>query len=186
MRGLTVVSAIISAIISGVARVATGVSNRIVAGIVTALAIGLAGLACSSTARHIPKPPAGSVGVSGEYALDFMTRAETFYGRLIRRRFNTLETFNDKGLRDHFRTPDAFFDYYADLAQTLAEANFERSRPESLLVEEFLFENRFRALVQVRFLGKDDRPLRPGRVGLVRLDRWERVEGRWWIQPGKL
>ena len=147
---------------------------RSVAGIWTGLAIALAGLACSSATGHIPKPPAGSVGVSGEYALDFLTRAETFYGRLIRRRFNTLETFNDNVLRDHFRTPDAFFDYYADLAQTLDEANFERSRPESLLVEEFLFENRFRALVQVRFLGDDDRPLRPGRAALVRLDRWER------------
>ena len=39
------------------------------------------------------------------------------------------------------------------LAQTLDEANFERSRPQSLVVEEFLFENRFRALVQVRFVG---------------------------------
>jgi hypothetical protein len=160
--------------------------TRTAVAIVIGLVIGLAGLACSSRSRHIPKPPAGSVGVSGEYALDFLTRAETFYGRLIRRRFNTLETFNDKVLRDHFRTPDSFFDYYADLAQTLSEANFERSRPESLLVEEFLFENRFRALVQVRFIGDDDRPLRPGRAALVRLDRWERMEGRWWIQPGKL
>jgi len=166
--------------------VAERVRTRIAAAIVTGLAIGLATLACSSTSRHIPKPPAGSVGVSGEYALDFLTRAETFYGRLIRRRFNTLETFNDKVLRDHFRTPDAFFDYYADLAQTLSEANFERSRPNSLHVEEFLFENRFRALVQVRFVGDDDRPLRPGRAAVVRLDRWERMEGRWWIQPGKL
>jgi hypothetical protein len=157
-----------------------------VTGIVTGIVIGLSGLACSSASGHIPGPPAGSVGVSGEYALDFLARAETFYSRLIQRRFNTLETFNDKVLRDYFRTPDAFFDYYADLAQTLADANFERSRPESLVVEEFLFENRFRALVQVRFLGDDDRPLRPGRVGLVRLDRWERMDGRWWIQPGKL
>ena len=157
-----------------------------VAAIFAGLTIGLAGLGCSSTPQHIPRPPAGSIGVSGEYALDFLTRAETFYGRLIRRRFNTLETFNDKVLRDHFRTPDAFFDYYADLAQTLAEANFERSRPESLVVEEFLFENRFRVLVQVRFLGDDNRPLRPGRAGVVRLDRWERMKGRWWIQPGKL
>jgi len=152
------------------------------------LLIGLAvfGFACSSTSGHIPRPPAGSVGVSGEYALDFLTRAETFYSRLIRRRFNTLETFNDKVLRDHFQTPDSFFDYYADLAQRLDEANFERSRPNSLEIEEFLFENRFRALVQVRFKGDDDRPLRPGNTGLVRLDRWERINGRWWIQPGKL
>jgi hypothetical protein len=143
-------------------------------------------VACASGSRHIPKPPGGSVGVAGEYAINFMQRAETFYERLIRRRFNTLETFNDGVLRDYFQTPDAFFDYYAELAQTLHEANFERSRPLAVEVEEFLFENRFRARVQVRFLGEDDRPLRPGKTALIRLDRWERVEGRWWIKPGKL
>jgi hypothetical protein len=143
-------------------------------------------LACAAGSQHIPKPPGGSVGVAGEYAIHFLQRAESFYQHLIRRRFNTLETFNDSVLRDHFQTPDAFFDYYAELAQTLDEANFERSRPLEVEVEEFLFENRFRARVQVRFLGKDDRPLRPGNTALVRLDRWERVEGRWWIKPGKL
>ena len=146
----------------------------------------LSWLACASGSRHIPKPPGGSVGVAGEYAINFLQRAETFYERLIRRRFNTLETFNDGVLRDHFQTPDAFFDYYAELAQTLNEAHFERSRPLDVEVEEFLFENRFRARVQVRFLGEDSRPLRPGKTALIRLDRWERVEGRWWIRPGRL
>ena len=66
--------------------------------------------------------------MAGEYAIEFLDRAETFYNRLIQRRFNTLETFNDVVLRDHFQSPDAFFDYYAELAQTLHEANFERTR----------------------------------------------------------
>jgi hypothetical protein len=126
------------------------------------------------------------VGVSGEYALDFMARTQTFYARLIQRRFNTLETFNDRVLRDHFETPDAFFDYYADLAQTLDDAHFERSRPRRVEIEEFLFVNRFRARVQVRFVGEDDRPLNPGSAALVRLDRWERIDGRWWIRPGRI
>ena len=142
--------------------------------------------ACSASSGHIPKPASGSVGVSGGYAIDFLQRTETFYTTLIRRRFNTLETFNDRVLRDHFQTPDAFFDYYADLAQSLAEARFERSRPIEVQVEEFLFENRFIAQVQVRFVGKSSRPLDPGTAVLIRLDRWERVDGRWWIRPGKL
>lgn len=142
--------------------------------------------ACSSSSGHIPKPASGSVGVSGGYAIDFLQRTETFYTTLIRRRFNTLETFNDRVLRDHFQTPDAFFDYYADLAQSLAEARFERSRPIDVQVEEFLFENRFIAQVQVRFVGKSSRPLDPGTAVLIRLDRWERMDGRWWIRPGKL
>lgn len=143
-------------------------------------------LACTSSSRHIPKPPAGSVGVAGDWAIQFFERADTFYEHLIRRRFNTLETFNDRVLRDHFQTPDAFIDYYAELAQTLHEAHFERTRPLEIEVEEFLFENRFVAHVQVRFLGEDSRPLRPGTTELVRLDHWERVEGQWWIKPRKL
>jgi len=124
--------------------------------------------------------------VAGDWAIQFMGRAQTFYEHLIRRRFNALETFNDRVLRDHFQTPDAFFDYYAELAQNLHEAHFERTRPLDVEVEEFLFENRFLAKVQVKFLGEDKRPLRPGTTELIRLDRWERVEGQWWIRPSKL
>jgi hypothetical protein len=153
------------------------------------LCVALLGLfftsACSSSG-HIPKPPSGSVGVAGGYAIDFLQRSETFYETLIRRRFNTLETFKDPVLRDHFETPDSFFDYYADLARALQAARFDRSRPSDVEVEEFLFENRFIAQVQVRFVGESSLPLNPGRAVLIRLDRWERVNGRWWIVPGKL
>jgi hypothetical protein len=144
------------------------------------------GSACLSSSGHIPKPRSGSVGVAGGYAIDFHQRAETFYETLIRRRFNTLETFKDPVLRDHFQTPDDFFDYYADLAQSLYLARFDRSRPTDVEVEEFLFENRFIAQVQVRFVGNNSRPLYPGKAVLIRLDRWERINGRWWIAPGKL
>ncbi len=144
------------------------------------------GSACSSSSGHIPKQPSGSVGVAGGYAINFLQRTETFYTTLIRRRFNTLETFNDRVLRDHFQTPDAFFDYYADLAQSLHTARFDRSLPIDVEVEELLFENRFIAQVQVRFVGGSKRPLNPGKAVLIRLDRWERVDGRWWIRPGKL
>ena len=144
------------------------------------------GSACSSSSGHIQKPPSGSVGVAGGYAIDFLQRTETFYETLILRRFNTLETFNNPVLRDHFQTPDGFFDYYADLAQSLDAARFDRSRPTGVEVEEFLFENRFIAQVQVRFVGESSRPLNPGKSVLIRLDRWERVNGRWWVAPGKL
>lgn len=141
---------------------------------------------CSSSSAHIPAPSSGSVAVSGDYAIEFSQRAESFYKTLIRRRFNTLETFNDRGLRDHFQTLDVFFDYYANLAESLQAANFERSRPTEVDVEELLFENRFIALVQVRYVGADSRPLNPSATALIRVDRWERIDGRWWIQPSKL
>ena len=63
----------------------------------------IAGLwACAG--GSIPAPPGGSVSVPGETALILHGRVTTFYPRLIQRRFNTLETFNDAVLRAHFRT----------------------------------------------------------------------------------
>ena len=142
--------------------------------------------ACAGGRGLIPAEPGASVAVSAESALSFQRRIDAFYRRLTQRRFNALETFNDPVLRDHFRSPDLFFDYYADLAHTLAEAHFEKSRPNRVEIQEFLFESGEVALVQVRFRGDDRRPLRPGTVSVVRRDRWERIEGRWWIAPGRL
>ena len=146
----------------------------------------LLGSACAPSGGSIPLPPGGSVAVDSETALSLHRRVETFYRRLIQRRVNALETFEDPMLRDYFRSPDLFFDYYADLAQALADAHFEKSRPLAFEVQEFVFEDAGRAQVQVRFAGEDGRPLRPGKASLVRRDRWERAQGSWWIIPGKL
>jgi hypothetical protein len=139
---------------------------------------------CGTTTGPIPAPPDGAVDVGPEAALAFQARTESFYQRLIRRRFNALETFNDRFLRSHFRTEEAFFDYYADLATALDEAHFERSRPERAFVIDFLFGTPTAALVQVRYRGGDDRPLRPNSVTLTRIDRWDWSEDNWWITPG--
>jgi hypothetical protein len=121
-----------------------------------------------------------------ETVLAFEQRADAFYQRLLLRRFNALETFKDSFLRGHFRSEDAFFDYYADLAESLDSAHFEKSRPTSVELEEFVFESPTRVRVQVRFTGDDNRPLRPDRTSLVRLDRWEKDKESWWLEPGKL
>ena len=146
----------------------------------------LLALACRSGAGSLPMPPGPTPPVSGDQAIAFHRQAEIFYRLLIQRRFNTLETFNDRRLREHFESEDLFFDYYADLAQSLSEANFDKSRPRRAELQEFAFEERGQVRVQVLFVGDDDRPLRPGRVRLVRRDRWREHEGRWWIVPGKL
>jgi hypothetical protein len=134
----------------------------------------------------IPEPPGGSVPVSPETSLNFYAHVDHFYQALAQRRFNTLETFNDPALREQFRTERRFFDYYADLAQSFFYANFERSRPESVEVQAYVFENPNLVRVQVRFVGDDDRPLRPNKTALIRLDRWQRFDGRWWMTPDKL
>jgi hypothetical protein len=151
-----------------------------------ALAALLLAGACAWGGRSIPDPPGGAIEVPPETALSFHRRIDAFYRRLTQRRFNALETFNDPVLRDYFQTPDLFFDYYADLAESLSDAHFDKSRPREFEVQEFLFEARDRARVQVRFVGDDRRPLRPGTVTLIRRDQWHLDEGDWWITPGKL
>jgi hypothetical protein len=147
----------------------------------------LVALGCAPTVGHIEPPEGGTVAVAPAAALALQARAEAFYARLIQRRFNALETFNDPFLREHFRSVDRFFDYYASLATDLDDANFEKSRPNDVAVQEFVFASPTEARVMVLFTGKDDRPLRGAtNVELLRLDRWERSEERWWITPGKL
>ncbi len=155
-------------------------ATRVAAGI----AIGLLG--CGHSVTHIPTPAGGAQPVGPETVLAFHARAEAFYVRLLDKRFNALETFNDAFLRRHFSSEDRFFDYYASLAQALDEARFERSRPWSVEVEEYVFEGPGRVLVQVRFIGDDNRPLRPDSSTFVQLDVWEQREDDWWIVPGKL
>jgi hypothetical protein len=154
--------------------------RRVAALVLLALALACAG------APPLPTPAGGAVAVEPQVALALRRRVEGFYLRLAHRRFDTLETYNDFIMRDHFASLDLFFDYYADLSEDLVAANFERSRPTDVSVLEFLFENPETALVLVRFRGEDGRPLRPGSTQLLRIDRWEWAEGAWRIRPGKL
>ena len=149
------------------------------------LLIALLALACASDGP-IPEPEGGSVAVPADTAITLNGGAAVFYEQLVQRRVNTLETFNDPVLRKFFRTEDLFFDYYADLAQSLADAHFERNRPFAIEVQEMIFESTEQAQVQVLFRGFDNRPLRPNRVSLVRRDRWQFEQEAWWIKPGKL
>jgi hypothetical protein len=118
--------------------------------------------------------------------VDFYRSASAFYGRLRLRRVNSLATYRDEELRDYFRTDSAFADYYADLAQSLAESHFERNRPLALEVVEFRVEGPGVAQVVTRIEGENGLPLRFWGTELERVDRWERIQGQWWIVPSKL
>ncbi|RIL06964.1 MAG: hypothetical protein DCC71_04820 [Proteobacteria bacterium] len=124
------------------------------------------------------------VASAGEVT-DFYVRATEFYRRLEGRRFNSVAAFRDAGLREYFQNDQAFTDYYADLADDLARAHFERSVPVSTSVDEFLVDGPGRARVKVRVAGRDGRPLRFWSTAVAREDRWERRDGRWWITPGR-
>ena len=131
-------------------------------------------------------PSYGVQVVDSEAVVDFYERAVFFYSRLARRRFNTLATFRDEFLRDYFRSETSFSDYYADLADSMEVAHFEQNRPLSLDVVEFVVEGQGSARVTTRIVGENGLPLRFWKTRLDREDRWERVEGTWWIVPGKL
>lgn len=145
----------------------------------------LLAVACAS-AGAIPEPEGGTVAVAADTALSLHQGMQSFYGQLVQRRVNTLETFNDPVLRKFFRSEDLFFDYYAELAQSLSDAHFEKNRPFAVEVQEMVFESAEVARVQVVFRGYDRRPLRPNRVVLVRRDQWRYEKESWSILPGKL
>jgi len=147
--------------------------------------LGLVSLACAGN-EPLTAPDTGAVAVDSSAAFALERRVTGFYLRLAERRFNSLETYRDFITRSHFRTPELFLDYYADLAESFGAAHFEQDRPDRVAIEEFLFEDALTARVQVRFRGLDSRPLRPGYVDLVRVDRWEWADGTWWIRPGRV
>jgi len=153
----------------------------------TLLAAGLGGCSLWRGGGGVPADESFGVEiVDGPAVVEFHRRASTFYGRLAQRRFNVIATFRDQLLRDYFRTDRAFSDYYADFAQELDDAHFERNVPGQLEVLEFRFEGPGDARVRVRIEGANGLPLRMGSVAVEREDRWERVGGTWWIVPGRL
>ena len=116
---------------------------------------------------------------------DFYGRATAFYELLEGRRFNSIIAFRDAGLRSYFENEQTFTDYYADVADDLATAHFERSVPIETSVEEFQVDGPGRARVHVRVVGEDGRPLRFWSATVRREDRWERRSGQWWVTAAK-
>ena len=118
--------------------------------------------------------------------IEFQERAQAFYDRLSRRRFNTYATYSDPVLRDHFQSVEQFYDYYADLAHALEGEVFERNRALMAVVKEFAVEAPGRARVAVQMRGDNGMPLRYWTIVVERNEVWERVDGTWWLVPGKL
>lgn len=150
------------------------------------LSLSLLAASCGGARGPRPDPNVPVEAVADPQIVDFHGRADAFYKRLSKRRVNTIATFQDPALREYFRTEAAFSDYYANLAQALVDANFERNRPLEAEVQEFALEAPGRARVRFRMEGDNGLPLRFWGTSIEREDRWERVDGQWWIVPGKL
>jgi hypothetical protein len=124
--------------------------------------------------------------VSAEQVVAFYGRTDAFYGHLAGRRFNTLASYEDEFVREFFQTDRKHADYYANLAQALRQAFFERNRPMKLEVLEIRVVGPGDAIVETRIVGEDSRPLRFWSTTLIQEDRWERSDGTWWIVPGPI
>ncbi len=157
--------------------------RRIGSGVLTALMLTAPVVGCGGGKAK----PVGPPGLVDDAAItDFYARANTFYQQLSHRRINSSITFNDDGLREVFKDDRQFSDYYAQLAQSLVVANFERNRPISVEVKGFSIDGPGKARVRIKFVGDHGLPLRWWRVSHSREDQWERSGGEWWIIPGKL
>ena len=130
--------------------------------------------------------PQGAVEIvtSGPEA-EFNAKAAAFYQRLEGRRFDSIASYRDPGLREYFENEQTFSEYFSDLAQDLVEAHFEHNAPLSTDVQEFTVEGPGRAHVRVRIRGDNGLPMRFWSTSLTREDRWERRDGRWLIIPGR-
>ena len=82
----------------------------------------------TAVAACLADPAYGVEVVTSPDVIDFYQRATAFYERLHGRRFNSIATFRDAGLREYFQTEQSFSDYYADLADHL-------DRPHALAIE---------------------------------------------------
>jgi hypothetical protein len=108
-------------------------------------------------------PESGAIAWRPSVALALRHRVEGFYLRLAHRRFDTLETYNDFIMRDHFAVARPVLRLLRRPRRDLAHAQFDRSRPTEVEVLEFLFEDAKTAQVLVRFRGDDGRRCAPAR-----------------------
>lgn len=165
--------------------------------VVLALAASLAASGCSVLRRPAswfgsdapsaqPDVARGVAVVDSAELAGFFEHASGFYSRLALRRFNDRNTFLDPKLSGYFQTESAYADYYAALTGMLRFAHFKRLRPTEVEVVEVRAEGPGKAVVLVKLTGDNSRPLRWNDVHLVREDHWERVDGRWWIVPGRI
>jgi len=109
-----------------------------------------------------------------------------FYERITARRFNSLATYEDPALREFFTSQSAFADYYAAFAEALEKANFESLRPTSVRLRKVERIAVNSVTIEVSFRGENGLPLRWWSTGVVREDKWEYTQGRWWVIPGKI
>jgi len=112
--------------------------------------------------------------------------SEIFYERITSRRFNSRATFEDPSVRQFFPSVAAYSDYYAALVDDLDRAYILYNRPTRVDLLGIERSDSGSLLLSLRFVGKNDLPLRWWNAELERVDEWQWRDGRWYVVPGKV
>lgn len=112
--------------------------------------------------------------------------SEIFYERISSRRFNSRATFEDPSMRQFFPTLASYSDYYAALVDAMDRANIRFNRPTKIELLGIEVNQSGSLQLSLRFVGRNDLPLRWWNATLLRADEWRWLEGRWWVVPGRI
>lgn len=112
--------------------------------------------------------------------------SEVFYGRITSRRFNSRATFEDPSVRQFFPDVASYSDYYAALVDALERANIRYNRPTRVELLGVEVSETGNLMLDLRFVGRNDLPLRWWNTSLARKDEWRWQDGRWFLVPGKV
>lgn len=125
-------------------------------------------------------------GLPAEARQAFFPLSQVFYERLSSRRFNSRATFDDPSVRQFFPSVAAYSDYYASLVDVLDRANIRNNQPRQIELLGLSATTDGVIELSLRFVGRNDLPLRWWNASLLRTDEWQWHDGRWWVVPGKV
>ncbi len=127
-----------------------------------------------------------ALDLPAEASQSLIPLSEIFYARITSRRFNSRATFEDPSMRQFFPTVASYSDYYAALVDALDRANIQFSRPTEVELLGIEVDPSGSLRLSLRFVGRNDLPLRWWNAVLLRTDEWLWQDGRWWVVPGKV
>lgn len=125
-------------------------------------------------------------GLPSEAQRAFLPLTQVFYERIASRRFNSRATFDDPSVRQFFPTVAAYSDYYAALVDVLDRAHVKNNQPSQIELLGLNATGKGVLELSLRFVGKNDLPLRWWNAAVLRTDEWRWHDGRWWVVPGKV
>ena len=127
-----------------------------------------------------------AAALPAEAVSQLLPLSEIFYGRITSRRFNSRATFEDPSVRQFFPDVASYSDYYAALVDALDRANIRYNRPTRVELLGVEISETGNLMLDLRFVGRNDLPLRWWNTSLARKDEWRWQDGRWFLVPGKV